>query len=576
MVWLPSWRKSVRLQNIFISAWRSCLITTVIKCAFLFLLIYPRLSTEALATNVSISNVEIVERDSAADTTKIEFDVEWENAWNDSINHDALWVFFKYSLDFSNTYPTWNHATLKSSGTNPSGFSSGSTTSSFTSIDLIVPNDKKGLFIKPATSGSGSVDFNDIQVVWDYGQDGVSDAQAIDATDTEVKVFAFEMVYVASGGFYLGDGSSGSREEFEYDANLPGAITGQQTLVFDDSGETTPNVWYYNTDDNLNDDANGATFTVSDSFPQGYNGFYLMKYELSQGQYRDFLNTLTQAEQSTRVQSTLTDENDANTYVMIAEGTTIVSNRQTIKAGTNPTDGNPYTFGCDLDDDDTVDELDDGEWIAMNYVHWMDLAAVADWAALRPYTELEYEKAARGPTYPVDGEHAGGTTSRTDADTIINAGANSEVVFETGEGLINFDNDGVIGPIRSGFAATASTVRDTATGGFYGALDLSGNLWEMTVTIGSDAGRSFGGSHGDGVLVATSSFEGNATNIDWPGILNTAPQRGVSQAGGSGQRGGAYDETSVELIVSTRNQAASEPATRAADLGIRLARSEDS
>ena len=32
----------------------------------------------------------------------------------------------------------------------------------------------------------------------------------------------------------------------------------------------------------------------------------------------------------------------------------------------------------------------------MTYISWPDLLAYADWAALRPITELEYEKAARG------------------------------------------------------------------------------------------------------------------------------------------------------------------------------------
>ena len=42
---------------------------------------------------------------------------------------------------------------------------------------------------------------------------------------------------------------------------------------------------------------------------------------------------------------------------------------------------------------------------------WPDLCAYADWAALRPMTELEYEKACRGPNNPVLGEYAWGNTS---------------------------------------------------------------------------------------------------------------------------------------------------------------------
>jgi hypothetical protein len=38
-------------------------------------------------------------------------------------------------------------------------------------------------------------------------------------------------------------------------------------------------------------------------FPTGYEPFYLMKYELSQEQWRDFFNLLDQDEQDNRLQS---------------------------------------------------------------------------------------------------------------------------------------------------------------------------------------------------------------------------------------------------------------------------------
>ena len=50
----------------------------------------------------------------------------------------------------------------------------------------------------------------------------------------------------------------------------------------------------------------------------------------------------------------------------------------------------------------------------MNYVSFTDGLAFTDWAALRPITELEYEKAARGPSEPIDAEFVWGTNTYND------------------------------------------------------------------------------------------------------------------------------------------------------------------
>ena len=149
----------------------------------------------------------------------------------------------------------------------------------------------------------------------------------------------------------------------------------------------------------------------------------------------------------------------------------------------------------------------DGEWTAMNYIHWMDWAAFCDWAALRPMTELEFEKGARGPAPAVVAEYAWGTTGTTAAVSVLLTAA--ETVFGSGNGLANINAAGVAGPVRSGFAATSSTSsnRVTSGGSYYGAMDMSGNLYELTVAIGNSTGRAFKGTHGDGNLTTTASYE---------------------------------------------------------------------
>ncbi|MCB9770932.1 MAG: SBBP repeat-containing protein [Candidatus Omnitrophica bacterium] len=297
---------------------------------------------------------------------------------------------------------------------------------------------------------------------------------------------------------------------------------------------------------NSNDDIDTSPVTVTGlagvtgntSWPNGYAAFYMMKYEMTQGQYVDFLNTLSRVQQSTRVEATVTGNTIANYYVM-SNGTS-VSARNGIRApasgnGTSPT---PIVFGNDLSANGVFNESNDGQNIAMNILSWGDLLAYADWAGLRPFTELEFEKTARGPNSAVSNEYAWGTSVVTIASTILDDGRNTERVSESGEGLTTLENY-TAGPLRVGFAATNATNRISAGAGYYGNMDLSGNAGEMAVTLGNSVGRSFTGTHGDGTLTSTASFEGNATNTDWPGINGTT-NKGVTGASGSGSRGSTW------------------------------------
>ncbi len=82
----------------------------------------------------------------------------------------------------------------------------------------------------------------------------------------------------------------------------------------------------------------------------------------------------------------------------------------------------------------------------------------------------------------------------------------------------------------------------------------------MTVSAGKAEGRKFLGSHGDGVLSTVSSYEGNATNTDWPGIDSTDSARGVTGTLGSGYRGGDFQSSSLrDFQISTRTYASKDP-----------------
>lgn len=523
--------------------------------------------SNVFANGIAIENVELVDQDTTNGIVDIEFDISWNNAWKDSVNYDAAWVFAKYSTDSGST---WSHCTLKTAGSNPSDALDGTAQSgsSFQALDIIVSADKRGAFLQPAQTNFGTLDFHGAQLRWDYANDKVTDP---DATTNRIKLFGLEMVYIPEEGFQIGDGSDGSAGEFEFGSasSLPAPISSEAGITFTDNAA---DAFYYNSDTADTDDvASGTQFQLSESFPKGFQAFYLMKTEMSQVQYRDFLNTLTVLQQNTRTADELHNNDAATHYIMVGIDSGSVTSRNGLYVSGNPGANTPYIVLNDVDDNGTGNQSTDGLHIAMNLLAWEDLCAYADWAALRPMTELEFEKAARGPLTPVDSENAWGTTGVTQATGAVqNGGQITEVANSTGDGLANFDGAGtdLAAQIRSGFAATVSTATRVAAGaGYYGNLDLSGNLWEQAVTVGNAGGRNFAGTHGDGLLMGT----GNATNEDWPGFTSG---NGVNAQTGSGLRGGAYNTADATLEISNRSSAADAGAAvnRNAAKGGRLAR----
>lgn len=184
--------------------------------------------------------------------------------------------------------------------------------------------------------------------------------------------------------------------------------------------------------------------------------------------------------------------------------------------------------------------------VAANYLNWSDLVAWLDWAGLRPMSELEYEKAARGSQEVVAGEFAWGIAFYSRVDGITDSGKVTDVPSQLAN--VNFAS-GVTGPMRIGSCADYNTEQGTqsrvaAGAGYFGGLELTGNVWEQVVTIGNSSGRGFDGSHGDGALTAS----GNA-DASWASI-------------GAGLRGGAWNSTVVEGRTSERTYAATHPTAR--------------
>jgi hypothetical protein len=124
--------------------------------------------------------------------------------------------------------------------------------------------------------------------------------------------------------------------------------------------------------------------TIPAAFPNGYAAFYCMKFPwITQGQYADFLNTLTVAQAKIRYwprgHGIALEGGGAPTlagYWTSSGGGTAVR-----RAGKSPN----YTYSA-TDPDGRC------PWLS-----WADGTTWAAWAGLRPMTELEYEKTIRGP-----------------------------------------------------------------------------------------------------------------------------------------------------------------------------------
>ena len=89
-------------------------------CCLLFVFCFLIDKTEA--NNLNVSNVSLGNVSLGQATAVVQFDISWDNSWRTNTNYDAAWIFVKYS---TNAGASWNHATLKASGTDPAGFSAG-------------------------------------------------------------------------------------------------------------------------------------------------------------------------------------------------------------------------------------------------------------------------------------------------------------------------------------------------------------------------------------------------------------------------------------------------------------------
>ena len=484
------------------------------KKNFLLSFILATFCLPIFANNITVSAPTLTDGSPSDGYGFVTFDLSWENSWrlsSGASNWDAAWVFVKYRVGGTGE---WLPANLHNTG-----HIAGSGTAADITVGLVddnltfnaITNPGIGAFVYRSSAGTGTFTSTGLKLRWDYGTDGDG---IVGGTNVEVKVFAIEMVRVMEGAFNVGGGGgiAAFTSTTISTANATTAPSGSGTLGGAAGGYPT-----------------GQTAPDNASWPNGWAAFYCMKYELSQQQFVDFLNTLTQT-QATARKANESIQRYAITGSMVGSYATTLPN------------------------------------VACNFLSWADGAAFADWSGLRPMTELEFEKACRGPQASVVGEYAWGTaTVAGSAYTLSDAGASNEGIatnYSTtaGNAMYTTTKGTIGGPVRVGiFAANGSNSgRLSAGASYWGIMELSGNLWERPVTIGNATGRAFTGTHGDGVLAGS----GDANAATWPAV----------DAIGAGWRGGSWYSDTSYMQVSDRYYAGSSAANRGSSLGFRAVR----
>ncbi len=445
------------------------------------------------------------------DTAVIEVTLRWDNSWRDDFNWDAAWVFFKFKK--RGLENPWQHAYLSSSG-HVLSTSAGNEGGGYAYMVGANAGKVNGLYVMRNGISEGNVSVR-LQAKWPLNGTGVTSADFGNAlNEIYVAVHAIEMVYVPYGAYYLGDASS--YKSFAVGDTAAVVIDSESALTLS-AKNGMPNV------------------SLSASYPKGYAGFYVMKYETSQEQYVEFLNSLTLDQQKARVANNNFATMKRGDYVFgdIAQpscrnGIVFIEQR---KANT------PVVFGNNLNPANDLFSTDDGQTLACNYMSIEDMIAYCSWSGLRPMSELEYEKACRRfyPQVPDKGEYAWNTNTgvnRLSSLSDLNfRGDQREQALSYLKNVNSGTTNSINGPVRCGMFGTSATNQSQSGGTYWGVMEMSGNLKELCANV--NYSNLDGGSCGTGMY-----------NIAY---WNTA-------VGSYGVRGGGFNSADDLLRTSDRTE----------------------
>ncbi len=365
-------------------------------------------STVAFGNNILVQNVTTTGNNATNKTIQVQFDLSWDNSWRDSINWDAAWVFMK----FKNASGVWQHVQL-----NTTGFANGTGTAN----TVQVTSDKVGAWVYRSAAGTGTFNSTSMQLQWNYGLSGLTSV-----TGLEVRVYAVEMVYVPQGDFNVAKTFSNDGSQTFKTISAPGnklPVINQKispTLTYNDGAIVNIRI-----KGDAGIDSNNDGIIDKPDYPVGYKAFYCYKYELTEQQYADFLNTLSSSQ--------ATSIGIAGTGITFTNGM-YFSSTPTLACGNS------------------------------NVNRFLSLA---DWSGLRPMSILEFNKASYGPLQPslvVYSQSLCGSVDYYSASTgtSTNFGA-----------LVNV-----------GSYANSTSSRAFSGGSYYGIFEMSGNAHEPVSKLG--------------------------------------------------------------------------------------------
>ncbi|WP_286438743.1 SUMF1/EgtB/PvdO family nonheme iron enzyme, partial [Bacteroides acidifaciens] len=445
------------------------------------------------------------------DTAVIEVNLLWDNSWRDDFNWDAAWVFFKFKK--RGLENPWQHAYLSSSGhvLTPGVGNEGGGYSYMVGANGGKVN---GLYVMRNSISEGNVSVR-LQVKWPLTGTGLTKSDFGDALDKiYVAVHAIEMVYIPYGAYYLGDASS--YKSFTIGDTAAVVIDSENTLTLA-AKNRMPNV------------------SLTASYPKGYAGFYIMKYETSQEQYVEFLNSLTLEQQKARVANNNFSAMKKGDYVFGELKTPSCRNGIAFVEQKQP--DAPVVFGNNLNPGNDFFSTDDGQTLACNYMSVEDMTAYCSWSGLRPMSELEYEKACRRfyPQLPDRGEYAWNTNNGVNRLSglyeLSYQGDQREQAVSYLKNVNSGTTNSINGPVRCGLFATSATNQTQAGATYWGVMEMSGNVKELCANVNYTTLN--GGSCGTGVY--------NANLWD-----KTANKYGV--------RGGGFSSADSSLRTSDRTE----------------------
>ena len=393
-----------------------------LACGIVAVLASSPFST-ALANDLRIET-GAVERTAGSAGLRVSAKVAWKNAWRNARNYDAVWLFVKVR---PSPNAPWRHVRL--AATREGG-----------PLACAPSGDHVGAFCRAAAATHRGDLAGDVVLELDTTS---WPANVLTAPTLEARVFGIEMVYVPDGPFSIGDRDTASVSHAAfYRSTATGGHGGPFRVTSEAAIRVAPEdgALYYQARSPQYEGDRG--WPVPAEFPKGTRAFYIMKYETLQGQYADFLNTIGHYAASFRAPLGGLD------YATERGSIRIVDAAYAAAKPNRPA----------------------------NQMSWDDGTAFADWAGLRPMTELEFTKAARGPADPVPSDYPWGTSSKAGLSRRV--GADDDLA-------------------QSGAAdesRLADSTRETLGASYWWVMDLAGSVWERAVTIGHPRGRAFRGT----------------------------------------------------------------------------------